>query len=114
MPKGIAGLARLCWSENPKERPTFDDIVHFLAEDAKKDIEGMHHEASSEGGGATNRRTSTSGSLAMRLATLESEAAPKSKEDKLTEQVDSLKEELQNMVERLSKYEECRVYTQKF
>eukprot|EP00520_Triparma_pacifica_P017360 CAMPEP_0118648248 /NCGR_PEP_ID=MMETSP0785-20121206/9053_1 /TAXON_ID=91992 /ORGANISM="Bolidomonas pacifica, Strain CCMP 1866" /LENGTH=1431 /DNA_ID=CAMNT_0006540425 /DNA_START=63 /DNA_END=4355 /DNA_ORIENTATION=+ len=112
MPKAVANLVQVCWSEDPKKRPSFEEIVQFLAVDAKEDVDDFESggtERTSEGNGGTDstarngrqgrRRTSTSGTLALRLAQASKDEKAKkgtlSREQILENEVDELKEELE-------------------
>ena len=61
LPVTVAGLLDLCWQPCPAARPSFDEIAEFLAQEVKNEVMG--------GGTGTggSRRTSTSGSLAMKI-----------------------------------------------
>lgn len=91
VPKCIADLLQLCWHADPSERPSFSEIEHFLKVDAMQSIQGV-------GGTRNSRRTSTSGSLALRIAKLKNEAKGKStKEDQ--DSVEVLKRRVQELEE---------------
>ncbi|GMH54942.1 hypothetical protein TrLO_g10001 [Triparma laevis f. longispina] len=59
-PKRVVDLLRLCWSAKAEERPSFAEIEQFLKVDAMQNIQG-------DAGTGKIRRTSTSGSLALRI-----------------------------------------------
>jgi len=99
MPEGVARLIELCWSEDPKKRPTFDEILKFMESDAKLDIDGMESgDQSDSGTGSSRRRTSVSGALAVRLSMLKKKSEGEeaiSREQALGNEVDRLKEEIE-------------------
>ncbi|GMH87141.1 hypothetical protein TrVE_jg6880 [Triparma verrucosa] len=91
IPKCIVGLLQLCWHADPSERPSFSEIEHFLKVDAMQSIQGVV-------GTGNIRRTSTSGSLALRIAKHKHEAKGKStKEDQ--DSVEVLKRRVQELEE---------------
>ena len=83
----------LCWHPNPQERPSFTEIEHFLKVDAMQDIQG-----DVESGKI--RRTSTSGSLALRIL------ATKRTDNKEEETVETIKERVNEMRETIKQLEE--------
>jgi len=73
MPQTIADLLMVCWDGVPANRPNFGEISEYLETEAKSGIMAMASTAPEQGGeggggGATGkRRTSTSGSLGLRI-----------------------------------------------
>jgi len=69
MPQTIASLLLLCWDQDPTKRPTAREITEYLENDSSKtNIEGFTT-TDSPTGRKLVRKTSTSGTLLMRIAT---------------------------------------------
>ena len=84
MPESLVDLCKVCWSPDPEDRPTFAEIQEYLEIDVKRAIMdgstrkganialaggGVEVAGGTEGtGGTFGRRTSTSGSLALRMS----------------------------------------------
>jgi len=61
IPLSLVDLLNSCWGEFPDQRPAFGEVVEFVQAEVRHEVMG------GEDGGATGRRTSTSGGLAMRI-----------------------------------------------
>lgn len=107
MPEAIGGLLLLCWDHAKEKRPSFDEAMTFLENEGKQSVMGADTDSKNNG-----RRTSTSGSLQLRITQRrqeEKEKAPLSApEGALNEsdmQVQMLKNDNKKMKERISELE---------
>jgi hypothetical protein len=96
LPRSARLLIEACWQDKAEDRPAFKEIVEFVNTDMKEEVMGTLGDTQMlDGGGtqtvdgekSTNRRTSTSGALAVRIKMNQLKAETLAKERKRHENI---------------------------
>ncbi|GMH92356.1 hypothetical protein TL16_g12321 [Triparma laevis f. inornata] len=124
MPESLVDLCKVCWAPDEQDRPTFAEIQEYLEIDVKRAVmEGSTRKGQdltltrgAGGGSKGGRRTSTSGSLALRMSlqTLEGEGGTEEgggaggEDDEKNKRIQELERQNRHLIDTIEKYAQVR------
>ena len=134
MPESLVDLCKVCWSPDPEDRPTFAEIQEYLEIDVKRAIMGestrkganlalagggVEVAGGTEGtggtGGTFGRRTSTSGSLALRMSLMlprggeaHKQDEEGGKEEQKNTRIEELERQNRHLISTIEKYTQAQ------